>query len=260
MIVYSGKQFWNNFNNGDDAVFGDSNRPRDENGFKLRPWLQGDKWSFRDVNKKTWFSQIVLKWWSDIATTPSWQPTNREIPIVKAKRKASDWKEVWYPFTIDDGSWKSWTYSNEIWNNPQYKIVEWNFQYEYNQAYQLSWQPVVPAVVKTKQTASLEIVEDGLYNVSCYWWFYFDYKWSFNSNNAYLYKERIGLMECAEDTDNRFKAWPWTCQRAVWNGDPVYYNGIHFFTKWLKILPYAALQQPNWLNGVYFCMSVTKLW
>ena len=60
MIVYSGKQFWNNFNNGDDAVFGDSNRPRDENGFKLRPWLQGDKWSFRDVNKKTNFSDINI--------------------------------------------------------------------------------------------------------------------------------------------------------------------------------------------------------
>jgi hypothetical protein len=38
MIVYAGKQFWNDFNNGDEALFQDANRPRDNDKFKIKPW------------------------------------------------------------------------------------------------------------------------------------------------------------------------------------------------------------------------------
>ena len=51
MIVYAGKQYWNDFNNWDEALFQDANRPRDNDKFKLRPWLQSDKWDFRWTNK-----------------------------------------------------------------------------------------------------------------------------------------------------------------------------------------------------------------
>ena len=258
MIMYTWKQFGNDFRNGDDAVFWDSNRPRDENGFKLRPWLQGDKWSFRDVNKKTWFSQIVLKWWSDIQSTPNNQPVIQEIPVIKAKWERADRNNIaWYPYVIEDSRWKAWAFSNEIWNNPQYKLVEWDFEYEY-QWFNPNTQ--APAIFKKKHTTCLEIVEDGLYNVFCQWTFYFNYAWTYDSSNGYLNKEWIGLMECANDTDSRFLTWPKHCARAVWNMDVIDVNTILFLTKWLKLLPYAALQQPNWLNGVYFVMSVTKLW
>ena len=47
MIVYAGKQFWNDFNNWDEALFQDAERPRDSDKFKLRPWLQSGKWDWR---------------------------------------------------------------------------------------------------------------------------------------------------------------------------------------------------------------------
>ena len=51
MIIYTGKQYWNDFNNWDEALFQDANRPRDNDKFKIKPWLQSDKRDFRTSNK-----------------------------------------------------------------------------------------------------------------------------------------------------------------------------------------------------------------
>ena len=72
MIVYAGKQFWNDFNNWDEWVFQDANRPRDNDKFKLRPWLQSDKWKWRETNKNTWLPVHQYIW---IAVAPSWSWT-----------------------------------------------------------------------------------------------------------------------------------------------------------------------------------------
>ena len=71
MIVYAGKQYWNDFNNWDEALFQDANRPRDNDKFKLRPWLQSDKWDWRWTNKNTWLPvhQYV---WIAVAPSSSW--------------------------------------------------------------------------------------------------------------------------------------------------------------------------------------------
>ena len=60
MIVYTGKQYWNDFNNGDEWLFQDANRPRDNDKFKLRPWLQSDKrdWRWSNKNISTAASQL----------------------------------------------------------------------------------------------------------------------------------------------------------------------------------------------------------
>ena len=50
MIVYAGKQFWNDFNNGDEALFQDANRPRDNDMFKIRAWIQAQKNDLRTAN------------------------------------------------------------------------------------------------------------------------------------------------------------------------------------------------------------------
>lgn len=68
MIVYAGKQFWNDFNNGDEALFQDANRPRDNDKFKIRPWLQSDKWKRRETNKDTWLPVHQYVW---VAVAPS---------------------------------------------------------------------------------------------------------------------------------------------------------------------------------------------
>ncbi len=68
MIVYTGKQRWNDFNNWDEWVFQDANRPRDNDKFKLRPWLQSGKWDWRDTNKNTWLPVHQYVW---IAVAPT---------------------------------------------------------------------------------------------------------------------------------------------------------------------------------------------
>jgi hypothetical protein len=64
MIVYTGKNFWNDFNNGDEGLFQDANWPRDDDKFKLRPWLQSDRWDWRWSNKNisTVASQLYATW------------------------------------------------------------------------------------------------------------------------------------------------------------------------------------------------------
>jgi hypothetical protein len=50
MIVYSGKQFWNDFNNWDEGLFQDANRPRDDDKFQIRPWVNSRKNDLRVAN------------------------------------------------------------------------------------------------------------------------------------------------------------------------------------------------------------------
>ena len=50
MIVYAGKQFWNDFNNGDEALFEDAVLPRDSNKFKIQAWVQSRKQDLRTAN------------------------------------------------------------------------------------------------------------------------------------------------------------------------------------------------------------------
>lgn len=72
MIVYAWKQYWNEFNNWDEALFQDANRPRDNDMFKIRPWMQSGKWKWRDTNKDTWLPVHQYIW---IAVAPSWSWT-----------------------------------------------------------------------------------------------------------------------------------------------------------------------------------------
>lgn len=75
MIVYAGKQFWNDFNNWDEWVFQDANRPRDDDKFKITPWLQSEKWDRRRTNKNTQPKLAIFSWvWtSAVAWTTDWQ-------------------------------------------------------------------------------------------------------------------------------------------------------------------------------------------
>lgn len=93
MIVYAGKQFWNDFNNGDEALFQDANRPRDNDKFKIRPWLQSDKWDFRSGNKNiyTLASNLRASWLNSVAHL-SWYkfPEDLTIPTLKELQKSWD--------------------------------------------------------------------------------------------------------------------------------------------------------------------------
>lgn len=260
MIMYAWKQFGNDFRNGDDAVFWDSNRPRDENGTKIRPGLQGDKWKWRETNKKTWFSEICLKWWSDWTSTQSWQPVAREIPVIKPKWESKkDWENAGYPYEISDSDWAHWAYSNEFYDEPQYRLVEWDFTYAFHDGYTV-WTTQVPPVLKTKHTTCIEIVKDWLYFIECSALFRFNYDWSWNydSNYAYQYKERCGLSALWPEwyffDSNR------NCQRAVWNWDNLRYINIQHCRPWDRYLPTWWFQQPNWSSGMFFMIHMVYLW
>ena len=94
MIAYAGKQFWNDFNNGDEALFQDANRPRDNDKFKLRPWLQSDKWDWRGANKGISYWQFQAKWIAKVPWTLNGSALNLVIPEFKAKYTSSDFSDL----------------------------------------------------------------------------------------------------------------------------------------------------------------------
>lgn len=109
MIVYTGKQFWNDFNNGDEWLFQDVNRPRDNNKFKIRPWLQSDKWKQRDANKDI-YTEAASFIGQSTKTAGAWSniPDDCTIATLTEKYKA------WNPWCIIK-DWnlviqQSWTY------------------------------------------------------------------------------------------------------------------------------------------------------
>ena len=98
MIVYAGKQFWNDFNNGDEALFQDANRPRDNDKFKIKPWLQSEKQDFRQSNKN-----IVTKAPELIAEAAISAPSGTTYyfpPELIQKEK------VWDPWCVISKDWK----------------------------------------------------------------------------------------------------------------------------------------------------------
>jgi len=106
MIVYAGRQFWNDFNNGDEALFQDANRPRDNDMFKIQPWLQSWKWKWRSANKDTWLPVHQYLW---VAVIPSDTRTY-------FTRVSDSWTEqqirdccLWYSSIISWGNVQGWT-------------------------------------------------------------------------------------------------------------------------------------------------------
>ena len=91
MIVYAGKQFWNDFNNWDEGLFQDANRPRDDDKFKIRPWMQSEKWDWRWTNKNINMAQALVRC---IVKNPSWEFTT---PYFKTEYADNDFSFiVWY--------------------------------------------------------------------------------------------------------------------------------------------------------------------
>ena len=106
MIVYAWKQYWNDFNNWDEALFQDASRPRDNDKFKIRPWLQSDKWDWRDTNKNTWLPvhQYV---WIAVAPSSSWTYFTR-VSDSRTKQQILDCCS-WYGSIISWWNVQGWT-------------------------------------------------------------------------------------------------------------------------------------------------------
>ena len=106
--------WWNNFNNGDEALFNDASRPRDSYWFKMQPWMQSDKWDQRDVNKNIYLDQCIVRW----ARKITWNSTR------------------YYSYDTDqinlytDLKWKIniWTYTQYWWRTLTSAYIEDNYE------------------------------------------------------------------------------------------------------------------------------------
>lgn len=247
MIVYSGKQFWNNFNNGDEGVFQDANRPRDEDKFKLRPWFQSDKWDWRSTSKNTDFSQVMIKWWDIVAGTGNNKQLLWKIPKLKETWTESEMTSLWVP------AWAGATPATmkmEKQNNPFVLVKSGTVKYQ-------TWDWGTSFTTATADTCYFEIDKSWLYYVTCYWDFCFDTT-KYDSSTSYQYKEWVGL---AQDTGwLNFVNTDRTQVRCCGNGDVVRFMQISRFPKWARLLPLVAHSFTQGTNFVFGLISVVRLW
>lgn len=221
MIMYAWKQFGNDFRNGDYAVFWDSNRPRDENGTKIRPWLQGDKWSFREVNKKTDFSQFALTWIAVVEYTPANTPL-KMYPINNNQTRDSFNNPTFVKVNT-----KEITYSNDSWTN--------------------------------KDTIdTFEILEEWLYYIRVSWQFLFGMYWSsYDSNNSYKYAWYIHLWQENEKGERVLRQAK--AVRLCWDGATYDLSFIQMLPQWHFSFPTFSTTYPAncYCYGMY---QIVKLW
>lgn len=255
MIMYAWKQFGNDFRNGDDAVFWDSNRPRDDNWTKIRPWLQGDKWSFREANKNTDFSLLQLQWMTLVENSPSWKFVKREVPtFVKWERTSSDLPDGLTEQNLKDLGFKLWlkSFKNTFDYNPNYLLTEWVVSYT-------SWGEWQEHDIKTKKTTYIEITGDWLYYFLVSGTFSFWRNGDYDSVNSY--KDKIWVYLFSQREDWVFEINGGQSYRATWNLAVFQYTMCSLCHKWDRYLPAYAQSSTN--NYNCFCgatLRVIRMW
>jgi hypothetical protein len=132
MIVYTGKQYWNDFNNGDEALFEDAGLPRDSNKFKIQQWIQARKQDLRTANSgiaaQGTFHCVKSQAWQDNIIDTNTGKRLFNTAYMKNQYSASDisWLSaedlkkltaniIWKPY-VNATDWdivigKSWVYS-----------------------------------------------------------------------------------------------------------------------------------------------------
>ena len=245
MIVYAGKQYWNDFNNWDEALFQDANRPRDNDKFKLKPWLQSDKWDWRWTTKNTDFSHAMIKGFCRAYGTPTWPqyPVVRTVPTLKEKRTDSELSAI-SAYSLGTEYWQM-----EKENNPFVIVKSWNITYS-------SWNGSTWTTTKTANTSYFEISKSWLYSITVSGTFYFDTNY-YSSTYGYEYKERVWL---AQPINWVFTTTDRTQSRSVWNGDNVRLMQIWWYPQGSQLVPLVAHSVTNGTNYVVSTLSVVRLW
>lgn len=242
MIVYAGKQFWNDFNNWDEALFQDAERPRDDDKFKLRPWMQSGKWDFRWTNKNTDFSHIMIKWYTVVPWTASGDHLQRRVPKLQEEWTSSELSPIAYTWATPE------IMEIERENSAFVMVKSWNIKY-------LTWSGQSD-IVETTNTSYFEIAQSWLYYIVMYWQFYFDSTY-YDSSTSYQYKERVGI---AQNIKWVFTKTNMTQARACGNWDTIQYTQISRCPAWTQMLPLLAHSFTDWTNYVTGSMLVVRLW
>lgn len=203
MIVYSWKQFWNNFNNGDEWLFQDADRPRDSNMFKIQHWIQTGRQDLRTAN--SWiaaqgtFYGVKVQTWGAIRI---W-----ETAALKNKYTASDfpWLDS---FVAMDGT----TYSAEAIANGLKPVI--------------IWRPYVNA------DWDIVIWKSGVYAVTCQCLYvaptWYDVSSTTFSRNSAYYKFYVSLML-------NWVASMWTQSRGCGSADALSVFYVWWFDTWDRL-------------------------
>lgn len=248
MIVYAGKQFWNDFNNWDEGVFQDASRPRDYDKFKLRPWLQSDKWDWRSANKNTDFSYTMLKWWGEVAWTAAGKQLIWTVPTLQETWTQSELDSLWINpiFTQDVTPEKM---KMEWAGNPYVMVKKWPITYQ-------TWDWGTWFTTETTTTTYYEITKSWLYSINCWGKFWFDLNY-YDSTTSYQYKEWVCI---AQNMGWVFANTDMTQARACGNWDVLRYMQISPLNKWSQLVPMVWHSFTSGDNFVMGAIWLVRLW
>ena len=140
MIAYTGKQYWNEFNNWDEALFEDAALPRDSYKFKIKQGIQTQKNDLRTANSGI-AAQGTFYWTksqagqSTISFNTASMDNKNSVIIWKPYVNAKDWDIV---------IGKSWVYA--ITCQAQFVAPSWynvnnSVNYKFYVAFLLNWWP-----------------------------------------------------------------------------------------------------------------------
>ena len=242
MIVYAGKQFWNEFNNGDEALFQDADRPRDNDKFKIKPWMQSGKWDFRWANKNTDLSQIVVKWWSNVPYTQEWNSLKWTVPTLQEKWTASEFIGVGFPSSLmNDGILEA--LQEDKANNPYVAVKSWAIKYiSWGSETSMNWQ-------------YLEVLKSWLYIVQASWQFWF--LSNYLSSESYVFKYWVAV---AIENNGVFQEVATNVARCCWNWDVQNCFYIAWIDQGAKLVPMTAHTFSWGATFVVQWISMIRLW
>lgn len=199
--------WWNNFNNGDEALFNDASLPRDSYWFKIQPWMQTDKNDWRASNSWIWLQQIIIKWWVKVPWTEDWQELAPKTTNFKKEYTSSDFSFLeWYTTAmwqvLSASAWAEERKAEEEWMCPVW-VQGWDVVI--NQ----SWSYIIQAYCD------------------------FSYPSWYDSSTSYQYKEFVYLI-----SDNKVSVRQQA--RACWTVDWVSALYVWFIKQWTRLNVWVA--------------------
>lgn len=134
--------YWNNFNNGDEALFQDASLPRDTFWFKIRNWIQTQKQDWRTSTNNRYLDQCIVRWartitWSnDYYYANAWYQINLYMDL-KGKINIPNYtKYDWNVITSDDieKSYETYTKWSLGWQCKDWRLIipeDWSYFINY---------------------------------------------------------------------------------------------------------------------------------
>lgn len=217
MIVYSGKQFWNNFNNWDEGVFQDASRPRDEDMFRIQPWFQTQRMDWKATNKNREPSLFHVYWYHLL----QW------FNPVTYKAAGFHWvvpARVKFKSTYTESDFSSITpFATAEWGNITATDLRWYVQ----DAYWSNWDAKVAV-----RNESLEIMEDGVYFLDFFAQFVMPNWYSYSASQSYPLW--LALLRYDEKEKN-YPVYAYTQSRTCFYLDRVHETVATPILKWTRL-------------------------